>query len=200
MAERAGTEHRDLLNAIEREFIQLRYRWGLFCQLFDSGQANVDLLNKSGSNVFQLFQKLVIDDVMMALCRLSDPNNSMGHENASVRNLFKRDKENLSEETNKEIDARLLELDEHMKKISTLRNKALSHTDFEHALNTELLPRPTYDELEKSIDAIRSILSKLTDELYDYSTSYVPLMPIGHDGNKLLHVLTKTHEPKENKG
>ncbi len=199
MAENIEAEHKDLLNAIEREFNYLRYRWGLFCQLFDSGQANIDLLNKSGSNVFQLFQKVVIDDVMMTLCRLSDPDKSMGHENASIRNLFKKVKENLSEETNKEITTKLVELDRHMKKISILRNKALSHTDFEHALNTELLPRPTYDELEKSIDVIGIILGKITYELYSYTT-YAPLMPIGHDGNKLLHVLTKAHKSKGNGG
>ena len=192
-----GNEHRELLNAIECEFIQLVYRWQLFCQLFDSGQENIDLLNNSGSNVFQLLQKLIIDDVMMALCRLLDPDRSMGHENASIRNLLKKVKGRLSEETSMEVDAKLSELYEHMKKISTLKNKALSHSDFEHVLNAEPLPRPTYGELEKSIDAICSILNTLTGELHDYSASLVPKMPCGHDGNKLLSVLAKAHESKQ---
>ncbi len=194
------SEHRHLLSTIENEFIQLRYRWALFCQLFDSGQANINLLNKSGSNVFQLFQKLIIDDVMMTLCRLSDRDKSMGHENASIRNLFKRAKENLSDETTKEVEAKLLELDAHMKNISTLRNKAISHKDLNHALNTELLPRPTYDELEKSIETVRKILNSLTSELLNYSRNYVVVMPVGYDGNKLLHVLAKAHESKQNDG
>lgn len=193
-------ENRDLFNAIEREFIQLRYRWWLFCQLFDSGQSNIDLLNKSGSNVFQLLQKLIIDDVMMSLCRLSDPDRSMGHENASIRNVIKRVKENLSEGTKSEIEDLLSKLDEHMKNISILRNKALSHTDYEHALNSELLPRPTYDELEKSVLVVSRILGVLSSKLYNYSTSYIPLMPIGHDGNKLLGVLAKAHGQRQNKG
>ncbi|WP_321528869.1 hypothetical protein [Sedimenticola selenatireducens] len=193
-------ENRELFNAIEREFLQLRYRWGLFCQLFDSGQSNIDLLNKSGSNVFQLLQKLVIDDLMMSLCRLSDRNESMGHENASIRNMINRAKENLSNETNSKVQGLLSELDRHLKNISKLRNKALSHTDYEHALNPELLPRPTYDELENSVDVIRRILGALSSELYNYSTSYVPLMPLGHDGNKLLAVLTKAHGYQKNEG
>jgi len=193
-------EHKDLLNAIEREFIQLGYRWQLFCQLFDSGQKNVDLLNKSGSNVFQLLQKLIIDDVMMALCRLSDPDRSMGKENASIRNMLKKVSAELSDEDNREIDAKLSELKEHMNKISILRNKAISHTDYEHALNTELLPRPTYDEIENSMKAIERALNIITGKLYDYSSSYLPSMPYGHDGNKLLNVLSKAHESNQNVG
>lgn len=193
-------EHRHLLSAIENEFIQLRYRWALFCQLFDSGQANIDLLNKSGSNVFQLFQKLIIDDVMMILCRLSDRDKSMGHENASIRNLFKRARKNLSDETANEVEAKLLELDAHMKNISTLRNKAISHKDLDHALNTELLPRPTYDELEKSIETVKTLLNSFTRELLNYSANYAVVMPVGRDGNKLLHVLGKAHESRRNEG
>ena len=187
-------EHRDLLNAIEREFIQLCYRWQLFCQLFDSGQKNIDLLNKSGSNVFQLLQKLIIDDAMLALCRLSDPDKSMGKENASIRNMLKKVRAELSDEDAREIDAKLSELKEHMNKISILRNKAISHTDYEHALNTVLLPRPTYGELEDSMKAIERMLNIITGKLYNYSSSYLPSMPYGHDGNKLLHVLSKGHE------
>ena len=77
---------------------------------------------------------------------------------------------------------------------SILRNKALSHTDYEHALNTELLPRPTYDELQNSMKAIERILNILTGKLYRSGSRYMVNMPIGHDGNKLLHVLSKAHE------
>lgn len=190
-------EYKELLSAIEKEFTQLRYRWELFRQLFDSGQEKVDLLNKSGSNVFQLLQKLIIDDTMMTLCRLSDRASSMGYENASIRNLCEKTKGILPEETNKEIETKLLELNEHMTNILTLRNKALSHTDFTHALNTELLPRPTYDELERSIDVVKNILNAITEKLSGYRISYVPLMPIGYDGNKLLNVLAKAHGFKQ---
>ena len=131
------TEHRELLTAIEREFIQLGYRWAMFCQLFDSGQDNVDLLNKSGSKVFQLFQKLLIDDLMMSLCRLSDPPKSMGYENASLRNLAEKLAEQLSPESKTKINEKFTELEQHLEKVTILRNKALSHTDLTHALNIE---------------------------------------------------------------
>jgi hypothetical protein len=122
----------------------------------------------------------------------------MGHENASIRHLLKRAKEDISDESVREIEARLLELDAHMKNISILRNKAISHKDLNHALNTELLPRPTYHELEKSIETVKMVLNFFTRELWNYSGNYVVIMPVGSDGNKLLHVLGKAHESKQN--
>ena len=193
-------EHRELLSAIEREFIQLRYRWAILGQLFDSGQDNVDLLNKSGSNVFQLFQKLIIDDVMMSLCRLSDPPKSMGHENASLRNLISKLEQELPSTSREKIDAKLTELTEHLGEITILRNKALSHTDMTHALNTEMLPRPTYDEIDGAIDSVENILNEITGRVFDYSGAYLPTLPFGHDGNKLLGVLAKAHEYTQNEG
>jgi AbiU2 len=193
-------EHRELLNAIEREFIQLGYCWAMFRQLFDSGQDNIDLLNKSGSNVFQLLQKLLIDDLMMRLCRLSDPPKSMGYENASLRNLAGKLAEQLPPESRKKIDEKFIELNEHLKKVRILRNKALSHTDLAHALNTELLPRPTYDELEGAIGSATSILNELTGRVFDYSSDYIPHILFGHDGNKLLSVLAKAHGHRQSEG
>lgn len=193
-------EHRKLLEAIEREFIQLGYRWAIFRQLFDSGQDNVDLVNKSGSNVFQLFQKLIIDDVMMSLCRLSDPSTSMGYENASLRNLVGKLEQKLPLESQKIIDVKFTELKKHLAQITILRNKALSHTDLSHALNTELLPRPAYDELEGAIGAITSILNEVTGRVFEYSSDYIPHLPFGCDGNKLLSVLAKAHGYKRSEG
>jgi len=192
--------HRKLLDAIEREFTQLGYRWAMFRQLFDSGQDNIDLLNKSGSNVFQLLQKLIIDDVMMSLCRLTDPPKSMGYENASLRNLVGKLGGKLPLESKKKIDAKFIELGEHLGKVMVLRNKALSHTDLTHALNTELLPRPTYDELEGAIDTATSILNEITGKVFDYSSDYIPHIPFGHDGNKLLSVLAKAHGHQQSDG
>jgi hypothetical protein len=197
---REGGPHRELLNALERELIQIGYRWKIFCQLFDSGQKNVDLLNKSGSNVFQLLQKLLIDDLMMGLCRLADPAKSMGHENASLRNLVEKLDTYLADDSKRKIATELEELTKHLNKVTTLRNKAMSHTDLAHALDTSLLPRPTYDELEGALAAAKNVMKEITGRLYDYSSDYVPHLPAGCDGEKLLRVLAKAHGVKESGG
>ncbi len=78
-----------ILESIENEFIQINYRWKIFCQLYDS-EENVALLNKSGSNVFELLQKLIIYDVISSLCTLPDPAKSAGKDNASIKGFWKK--------------------------------------------------------------------------------------------------------------
>lgn len=189
-------EYRSLLTAIEEEYIQLRYRWAIFDQLFDSGQDKIDILNKSGSNVFQLLQKLIIDDVMIRLSRLSDPPKSMGHENASLNNLVQKLDQKLSSETKVKISEKLTELGKHLDKVKTLRNKSLSHTDLAHAINPEMLPRPTYEEIEGAMSVVSSVLNDVTGCIFDYTSEYDPSLPYGHDGNKLLALLFKAHSDK----
>lgn len=191
------TNERQLLDAVEREFTQVGYRWVIFCQLFDSGQENVDLLNRSGSNVFQLLQQLILDDVMLGLCRLTDPPKSMGSENASLRNLVEKLQARLPTQSKLKIDTKLTELNAHLSKVRELRNKALSHNDLSHAISATLLPRPTYDELEGAIDSATSILNEITGRVFDYSTEYMPHVPYGYDGNKLLKVLGHAHRVSE---
>ena len=179
-----------LLKTIEDQFIQLKYRWLVFLQLYDSGEANIELLNKSGSNVFALFQKLVIDDTMSALCRLTDRANIGKNANASISNLLSLIKEGSADAPYEDINSMFLEVEKHMENIRKQRNKAMSHSDLSYAMGIEPEIRIKYDEIEDSIRAIDTLLSKITGN----SCTYAPHIPYGTDGNKLLSVLAKAHE------
>lgn len=180
-----------LFQSLEKEFVQLRYRWTIFLQLFDSGEENIDLLNNSGSNVFQLLQKLLIDDTMLTLCRLSDPEKSAGKENASIYNYIKKASISLEKQT--QVDALLAELEKHMKTIRDTRKWAIAHSDLAIKLEKEVSPRVTYDHIESSIDVFHQIFNLLSGS----SSDYVPHIPYGCDGNKLLAVLAQGHSKNQ---
>jgi len=95
------------------------------------------------------------DDVMMSLCRLTDQPRLRRFENASLRNLFEKIENELSPESKQKITDKLSMLSENLAQIKILRDKALSHTDLSYALNAELLPKPTYPELEGDPDSHR---------------------------------------------
>jgi len=181
----------NLLNAVNKQVIQLSYRWKIFCQLFDSGQDNIELLNKSGSNVFELFQRLVLDDAMISLSRLTDPEKSSGNENASVRNLLEKAKSHLKISTVTEVEAQITELDNYVLSIRKHRNKALAHSDLEHALNATALPPVTYDELESAMKTLQAIVNKIASEACRRTTYYDPIIPYGCGGDSLLRALKR---------
>jgi len=179
---------KELLKSIEREFVHLNYRWKILCQLYESGEKNINLLNKSGSNIFHLLQKLIIDETMLSLCRLDDPPNLGKNFNASIRGYL--DKVEIDEIENVEIQKSLLELEEPMKEIRNARKKILAHSDALYATKIEVLERITYDDIEYSIALINKILNIITG----CSGDYIPSIPSGHDGKKLLKLLASAHE------
>lgn len=189
----AATDLENVLNAVNDQVIQLAFRWKIFCQLFDSGPENIDLLNKSGSNVFGLFQQLVLDDVMICLSRLTDPEKSSRNENASIRNVAAKAKACLPATIIAEVEALVNKLDNHVLNVRKHRNKALAHADLDHALNVSTLPSVTYDELENAMETLQEIVSKVASEACRWTTHYDTIIQYGCGGDSLLEVLKRGH-------
>jgi len=188
------------LNAVNKQVIQLSYRWKIFCQLFDSGQDNIELLNKSGSNVFELLQRLILDDAMISLSRLTDPEKSCGNENACIRNLLEKAKNHLESDTVTEVESLISKLDNHVLGIREYRKKALAHTDLEYALNVIALPSVTYEELEHAMETLQSIVNKIAYEAFQRTTQYDPIIPYGCGGDSLLRALKRSHRNEPDNG
>ena len=177
----------NILESIEDEFIQINYRWKIFCQLYDS-EENVALLNKSGSNVFELFQKLLIYDVISSLCTLTDPPRSARKDNASIKGYL--EKANVPSERLDKVNPLMSKLTNEMTNMRIVRNKAMSHRDIDYATKVLRLPDITYDNIENSINILRGIINILSNS----SEDYIPHIPYGGDGNKLLKLLKKVHD------
>jgi len=196
----AKSEIENILDPVNQQVIQLSYRWKIFLQLFDSGKESIELLNKSGANVFELFQYLVIDDAMISLSKLTDPNKSRGNENASISNLINKSKDSLSEKTFGEVEALEKELKVHVRNIRVLRNKILAHSDLEHKKSATTLPSVSYDNIENAIDILQAIVSKIASEACGWTTHYDSIIPYGCGGDTLLEILRLGNESKSRKG
>ena len=195
----ASEDLKSVLNAVNAQVIQLAFRWKIFCQLFDSGPENIQLMNKSGSNVFGLFQRLVLDDVMICLSKLTDPEKSPGGENASIKNVLGKARTYLSAPTFTEVEALIVELEHHVQNVRSHRNKALAHADLSHALNVAALPAITYDELEKAMKTLQEIVNKVASEALRWTTHYDPIIQYGCGGDSLLKVLKRAHSDETNR-
>ncbi len=174
-----------MLSEIELEFAQLNHRWKLLCDLFVD-DSTVDLMNKSGSHVFTLFQKLVIDDVILSLCRLSDPPRSCGKENNSLKYHFGKKRNHMAPEVVVETEDLFSKLDKEMSNIRDTRNWAMSHSDLEIATKLKDLPNITYDEIESIIE----LACKILNRIFETRGKYVPTSR-GTSATTLLKVLSR---------
>ncbi|MEX0707659.1 MAG: hypothetical protein WD078_06805 [Woeseia sp.] len=178
-----------LANKINDAVVQISYRWQIFCQLYDSGPESIDAMNRRGSNVFQLLQTLIIDDIVLSLARLTDKASVGRNVNASLPYLLDQASRYLDQNDHTILEASLADLTREVVRIRNHRNKALAHVDLRSALHADRLPRLTYDELESAMAKCKQFMSDLTAVLFGWSTHYDVLIPYGCDGATLLKVL-----------
>lgn len=177
--------------AIDRSVQQIFVRWEIYTQLFDSGGENVALLNASGSYVFFLLQRLLLDDTILALSRLTDPPTTGKHENASIRHLIGLVRSSLTPADANEVDVSLGNLERHVHNARTHRDKAIVHPDLQHAVGSSSLPDISYTELEGAMQELQKLMLRLGSGSIRRVGGYRPIIAFGTDGNALLKHLRK---------
>jgi AbiU2 len=188
------TEMQILFNCIHEEVVQLFYRWKIFRQLFGSGEENLKLLNKSGSNIFALLQRLTEDNVSLTLCRLTDPERTGSYENLSIRNFLGRIGAVLDAKVRGDLHGKLARLEAATEMLRIHRSKRIAHLDLNHALKPELLPSLRYDDLQDAMKILESIMKDLHLIVFNADTSYKePAVAYGCDGEYLLRILRDAH-------
>ena len=185
-----STDFDKLFKKVDNAVVQISYRWKIYRQLFDSGQENIDILNRRGSNVFNLLQKLIVDDVILSLARLTDPPGSSSNKNASFSNLLHQSRPHLEVKVYNEIDGLVAKLFDSVRPIRVYRNKVIAHSDLKHVLGKKILPSMTYDELEIAMESAREFMTRLHSALSYQSSDYDVLIQYGCDGSTLLAVLS----------
>ena len=112
--------------------IELSSMWQLYEALFCRSPDVTDLLNNSGSNVFASLQWLLLDNCVLTLCKLTDPDN--GHRNLTFEQLIKQAKESDPLFSVEKATDSLNELKDGLRKVRKVRNKAVAHLDLRTAL------------------------------------------------------------------
>lgn len=180
-----------IFEAIDRSVQQVFVRWEIYTQLFDSGDENVDLLNASGSYVFFLLQRLLLDDAILALSRLTDPPITGKHENASIKHLIGLMRSSLAPADANDVDISLENLERHVSNARIHRDKAIAHADLQHAVGSASLPDIAYTELEGAMQELQKLMLRLGSSSIRRVGGYRPIIAFGTDGNSLLKHLRK---------
>ena len=182
-----------LFLSLNASISELTSRWEIYEQLFDSGEESVALLNSSGSYVFFLLQRLLLDDTMLALSRLTDPASSdkKGRtKNASINYLIEIADPSLSAADRDYVNAASARLTTHVRNVRVHRTKSIAHADLPHSLGIVALPDVEYSELEGAMKELGNLMLKLGTNAARRVGGYSqPVIAFGTDGNSLLAVL-----------
>jgi hypothetical protein len=174
--------------------IEAHIRWLTYRALFAVSPKRIELLNASGGVFFHITQAVLLADVQLAICKLTDPPSTGKRENLSIPRLQRL----LVESGDKAIarrGARLVKsIERQCKRFRDRRNKTLAHIDLGMALGgtRKRLPGVSRQKIEDALSSIRSYLNAIQEHYCDSETAYAS--PIVLQGAEALVGVLKAGE------
>lgn len=185
-------ETEKLFRALKSEVIDLHLRWMIYRQLFAGSEADVEILNRSGSNVFYLLQFWILDDVTLRLAKITDPPVQGKFENLSLERLSASLEGDSRDFVERELRPVLDRLGGACEKFRQLRNKRVAHRDLSHAIGLAEPPLPgiSREDVETALLLVREAMNKTELHHSRSQTAYEQMIvPYDSDGNRLIKVL-----------
>ena len=185
-----------LLRDLQRQAVCIESVYAVQMQLFGSGPEKVELLNRSGSNVFAYLESFADQYIILKLSAMTEKKIVAGQKTLSTKQLrcmLCRVPDNqhlLTTEFFKEFDRFAGDLGCKMSSIREFRNKHVAHLDLEQGQAKEWLPL-TSGQIREAMEALYRLLNHVENTIMGgCKAEYTEmLLPPDSDGNKLLELL-----------
>ena len=186
-----------LLRDLQRQAVCIEGIYTVQMQLFGTGPENIELLNRSGSNVFAYFESLTDQHIILKLSAMTEDRVS-GRETLSVKRLrymlnhVPGNQHLLTAEFLKELDRLAADLGSKMSATRKFRNRHVAHLDLEQGQAIEWVPL-TNGQIREAMEALYKLLNHVEYTIMGGCKTGM-LLPSESDGNKLLELLKLADE------
>jgi len=182
---------------IWQEVVWVHSKWNIFLQLYSDSET-IALLNNTAPSYFRICQDVLLDDIMLSICRLTDPAQTGGKTNLSLRRLVDNIEANKNDKL-KDIVKKILDLAEpNFEFARDHRNRRIAHNDLQTRMKTHLEPLSSYTN-DKVNDALKNIgnVMNVVQHHYESSETLYSHCISPDDGNDLLYWLRKGYDKHE---
>jgi hypothetical protein len=154
--------------------IETHFRWLTYRELFAISQTRVDLLNECAGPFFVILHDILLSDVQLDLCKLTDPARTLRLENLSLDQLQERMASHGDSSLAGRCDTLLVQVHAHAVRFRHRRNKKLAHIDLATALGTAATPLPevTRKSIDDTLQAVRAYMNAIEDHYDGAQTGY----------------------------
>ena len=157
----------ELLDALGSEWAEGVARLNEFEQLFGN-TVRVDLLNRVGGAFFADVQRILWDDVLLRVTRLTDPRKTSGKDNLTIQRLPELFEcgEVLRATVQEQVDVAVHAAGSARKH----RNQRISHKDMAYAIAGSESPSTSLGEIRRALDTVHAVLQTVNVALRDRTT------------------------------
>jgi hypothetical protein len=185
------TEIIHIFERLSSELSGLHARWKIYNQLFID-QKRIDLLNESAGSLFYLIERVICDDLLLGICRLTDPAKSYGKDNLTLEQLLNIIKVELQQQILLDkLEPLLCEITAKREPFQTIRHKSLAHLDLKSHIDYDNNPLPgiTLDDINQMLMLMSNFMNLIESSVCDSATGYEYTIMIGSDGDALISLL-----------
>jgi hypothetical protein len=172
MIEKVGTEFGSLLYSLYNEITWLTFRWIEFRELYGTKESRIELMNKSAPFLFFMMQRVLWENLLLGICRITDPPRTMNKKNMTLTSLpsFESD-----DDVKKEIETEIKELLAESEFCRDWRNRWIAHADYELSTdkqNAKPLETATRKQLKTTIERIHALYNKVEFKYLGTTTAF----------------------------
>ena len=182
LGEETGTFFRNL----ENDLYGLRDLWRVYIGLFGANQERIDLLNSiSGITAF-LIEKIMLESVMLSICKLTDPEEGpRKSKNITIWRLPGY----LTKGADTELEDLIKLAEEKSEFARTWRNKRIAHSDDDTRNGRSSLDVVNTGNIREATDAIATCIKRFAQLELDVDLVTHPISALGNDEVEFLQVL-----------
>jgi len=178
-----GQQLGSLCHELREDLDWLQSKWAEFQELFSKGDERIALLNTVAPNFFWFLHKIMFEDAMLHLCRLTDPPETRIHSGKKVvtrKNLTVMALSQAIPDRNfsNQVKARALESKAKCEFARQIRNRLLAHADMESVQRRNSGTPILCSHIEEALKSLRELIW-FVEEHYGYPPSALLKDPFG---------------------
>ena len=184
-----------LYHSINNQFLWILSKWIEYKELFAAKESRIELLNNTAPSFFGMVQGILWENLLLGICKLTDPQKSAGKRNASINSL---NSYAVNEPFKSSVLAKTKSLIEKSEFARDWRNRYISHEDFDLAVdqNAKPLSEATRENVERFIGQFQEYIN-LYENFYFNSTTAFGAFSSRKSAKSLLYILDEGFEAKE---
>lgn len=172
MINKLGIDFGSLFYSVYNEITWLTFKWIEFRELYGTKESRFELMNKVSPFFFFIVQKVLWENLLLGIARITDPPMTMGKKNTTLRALGQYlQEDNFKSEFEKDLNDILTE----SKFCRDWRNRWIAHLDYELAVNrqnTKPLDLATRQKLKGTMEKIHSLYNKVSFKYLGSTTAW----------------------------
>ena len=182
-----GNEVGAVFNSLHSELCWLHAKWLQGRKIFATSAERIDLLKKTAPFFFVMLQKMMWEDVLLHIARLTDEAKKGKY---SQMSFFQFGKLPLPDALKTSVDNWLKDIESKSEFARTFRHKRLAHNDFDCAVEKSVTPLTggSRADIEDLLTLFRELMNSIFSHYTNETIGYEHVDAV-HDADELMEYL-----------